>query len=133
MSVGDWTPEHVVAQQEIDSGWLKQCVQLGLQDSLETMADQLGEAEVRAKAACMRLPAEQWQRACAGFGSDELVALIRFFTRAEMLLPGWDAGKDSPAIALNKLLRQRGEKLSRDTLLWIRQHSDNRYIPNGGL
>jgi hypothetical protein len=30
-------------------------------------------------------------------------------------------------------LRQRGEKLSRDMLLWIRANTDNRFIPNGGL
>lgn len=133
MSVNDWTPDAQLAQQQIDSQWLKKCIAISQADTLETMAAQIGEADLREKAAYMRLPPEQWQAVATDFDNDELVALIRFFTRAEMLLSGWEAGNDSPAIALNKALRQRGEKLSKETLLWIRANSDNRYIPNGGL
>ncbi|AKH70104.1 hypothetical protein IMCC21906_02449 [Spongiibacter sp. IMCC21906] len=133
MSVNDWTPDTQLAQQQIDSQWLKKCIAMSQANALETMAEQIDAADLREKAAYMRLPPEQWQAATTHFNNDELIALIRFFTRAEMLLSGWEAGNSSPVIALNKALRQRGEKLSKETLLWIRANSDNRYIPNGAL
>ncbi|MGB5325866.1 MAG: hypothetical protein WBN40_10640, partial [Pseudomonadales bacterium] len=61
------------------------------------------------------------------------LALMRFFTCAEMQLPGWQAGDKSPVIAINKILKRRGHKLDKAMLGWIRQHSDNRFLPNGPL
>ncbi len=133
MTVNDWTPNTAKAALEIDPQWLQRCIALSRGDALETLPSLRSDEEKRDKAQYMRLPPAQWQQAVSEFSNDELLQLIRFFTRAEMLISGWDAGKDSPAIAINKVLRQRGEKIPKDTLLWIRQHSDNRFIPNGGL
>lgn len=133
MTVGDWTPVSALHDQPLDEAWLKKCVTLSDEDSLESMAELLSEQEIREKAVYMKLPPAQWQAAVATFSNEEIVSLIRFFTRAEMLLSGWEAGKDSPAITLNKVLRQRGDKLSKQTLRWIRENTDNRFIPNGGL
>ena len=81
----------------------------------------------------MRLTLAPWQEAVADLSNEELIALIRFFTVVEERISGWDAGAESPAIWINKVLRQRGEKLSVETLRWIRANSSNRFIPNGGL
>ena len=54
-----------------------------------------------------------------------------FFTLIEMALPEWAAGAKSPVISINKILKSRGHKLEKDMLLWIKQNSDNRFIPNG--
>ncbi|GAB3375801.1 hypothetical protein NCG89_03815 [Spongiibacter taiwanensis] len=133
MSVSDWTPASSRAELEIDREWLQKCLAISQQDALEALPTRLSADEIRDKANYMQLSLEQWQSAVTDFSNEDLVALIRFFTRAEMLLPGWEAGKTSPVIALNKVLRLRGERLSRETLIWIRQNSDNRFIPNGGL
>ena len=72
-----------------------------------------------------------WQIAIKTFSNEELVSLIQFFTVVETQLPNWTAGAKSPAILINKELRSRGEKLKKETLLWIRDNTDNRFIPNG--
>jgi hypothetical protein len=133
MAIGSWTPEKEKVTLSIDTQWLQQCIALSSSDKLELLPAPFSEEEQQKYAVFMRVAPEQWQVAVANFSNDELVDLIRFFTRAEKLISGWDAGKESPAIWINKALRKRGEKLSRDMLLWIRANTDNRFIPNGGL
>ncbi|MBB5187090.1 hypothetical protein HNQ57_001353 [Zhongshania antarctica] len=133
MAIGSWTPEKEKDTLSIDTQWLQQCIALSRSDKLELLPAPFSEQEQQKYAVFMRVAPEQWQAAVADFSNDELVDLIRFFTRAEKLISGWDAGKESPAIWINKALRKRGEKLSRDMLLWIRANTDNRFIPNGGL
>jgi hypothetical protein len=48
-------------------------------------------------------------------------------------LPGWEAGAESPVIPLAKILRQRGTRLEKTLLAWLREVSDNRYLPYGPL
>jgi hypothetical protein len=133
MAIGSWTPEKEKDTLSIDTQWLQQCIALSRSDKLELLPAPFSEQEQQKYAVFMRVAPEQWQAAVADFSNDELVDLIRFFTRADKLISGWDAGKESPAIWINKALRKRGEKLSRDMLLWIRANTDNRFIPNGGL
>jgi|TARA_R110001583_G_scaffold39368_5_gene126118 hypothetical protein len=133
MAIGSWTPEKEKDTLSIDTQWLRQCIALSRDEKLESLPAPFTEQEQQNYSAFMRFSPEQWQTAVADFENDELIDLIRFFTRAEKLISGWDAGKESPAIWINKALRKRGEKLSRDMLLWIRANTDNRFIPNGGL
>jgi len=133
MAIGSWTPEKEKDTLSIDTQWLQKCIALSRSDKLELLPAPFSEQEQQKYAVFMRVAPEQWQAAVADLSNDELVDLIRFFTRAEKLISGWDAGKESPAIWINKALRKRGEKLSRDMLLWIRANTDNRFIPNGGL
>ena len=133
MAIGSWTPEKEKDTLNIDKSWLQQCIALSRNEQLELLPAPFSEQEQQKYSAFMRFSAEQWQAAVADVNNDDLVDLIRFFTRAEKLISGWDAGKESPAIWINKVLRKRGEKLSRDMLLWIRANTDNRFIPNGGL
>jgi hypothetical protein len=48
-------------------------------------------------------------------------------------LPGWEAGADSPVIPLAKILRQRGARLDKPLLQWLREVNKNRYLPYGPL
>ena len=133
MSVGNWTPEGDTEQPSIDQNFLRQCLQLaegGRLEELPTAID--GDEQVRHQG-MMRLPFSAWEPLLADYTSAELQCLIRFFTRAEMLLPGWEAGEHSPAIWANRVLKQRGERLDTEELRWIRAHTTNRFIPNGGL
>lgn len=81
----------------------------------------------------MKLPRQTWIDLAAGLSTPDIIALVRFFTLAEMQLSGWQSGADSPVIGLVKALRQRGEAPDKALLQWIRANSDNRFLPNGPL
>ena len=133
MAIGSWTPENEKSALTIDDKWLQRCIAISDEDRLEELPAPFTEDEQRTYGVFMRVSQDQWQAVSTDLSNDDIVHLIRFFTRAEKLISGWDAGKESPAIWLNKVLRSRGEKLDRDMLLWIRNNTDNRFIPNGGL
>jgi hypothetical protein len=80
----------------------------------------------------MHLDASHWNQVAESHSDDDLLQLVRFFTVAENL-PGWEAGETSPVIPLARTLRQRGVKLDRDLLVWIRATNNNRYLPYGPL
>lgn len=84
---------------------------------------------VEANAWVMKLEEGAWSDSDA-LPDDDLVALIRFFTLAEMQLAGWEAGKQNPVIYLVRILKSRGE-FSADLRKWIRSNTDNRYLPYG--
>jgi hypothetical protein len=133
MAIGSWTPEVEKNTLQIDPQWLQRCIDICRQNKLDDLPAPFSESEQEKYAVFMRVSPQQWQSSVNDLSNDELIELIQFFTRAEKLISGWDAGKESPAIWIHKVLRQRGEKLSRDMLLWIRANTDNRFIPNGGL
>ena len=133
MTIGSWTPEKEKDTLTIDSQWLQRCIAISREDQLEALPAPFTSDEQQRYSVFMRVSQEHWQAAAEELSNDDIIALIRFFTRAETLISGWDAGKESPAIWLNKVLRKRGEKLDREMLLWIRNNTDNRFIPNGGL
>lgn len=62
--------------------------------------------------------------------SDELAAVARFFTLAEMQLPGWDGGKRSPVIYLVRILKAR-DAFTPELRKWIKANTDNRFLPHG--
>ncbi|MFV8783793.1 hypothetical protein ACNKU7_15355 [Microbulbifer sp. SA54] len=134
MSVGAWEPENqesnTSSRQELDKALLEKLLTaMGTDtESLTTLDDELKEANWLAG-----LPAQQWLEESAVMDGEQIWALIRFFTLAEMQLPDWQGGAESPVIPLAKSLRQRKSPLTREQLLWIRQHSDNRYLPYGPL
>ncbi len=66
------------------------------------------------------------------FPDDVIIDLIKFFTLAEMTYSGWKAGKKSPVIYLVKILK--GRAVFCDELRkWIKNNSDNRYLPYGSV
>ena len=135
MSVGAWTPNNEVNKNGFrpENTVLQVFIDLSQKELLETMAQDLEEDLRLTQHQMMRLSKETWWEIAEGFSDDELQHLIRFFTRAEMLLSGWEAGAESPVIWLNKLLRKRGAPLSREQLLWIKSNTTNKFIPNGAL
>ena len=133
MAIGSWTPENEKSELSIDLQWLQRCVVISKEDRLEDLPAPFTDEEQQRYSVFMRVSQSHWQTATADLSNDDIIALIRFFTRAEKLINGWDASKESPAIWLNKVLRSRGEKLDRDMLIWIRNNTDNRFIPNGGF
>ncbi len=134
MSIGSWDPS--VGQSGdangISADWLHRCVAFSAADQLHELSQHIDPDDVQRHASLMQRELEDWATVAAGFTSDELRHLVRFYTVAEAL-PGWKAGHKSPVIAFARQLRERGEKLDRELLLWIREHSDNRFLPYGPL
>ena len=130
MAIGEWNPEGSKQKTVgIDVEFLLNMVQLASDNDLTDISVMLDESQISQGAVLMTLDTASWD--CISDWDDRrLVALIRFFTLAEMQLPGWQGGNKSPVIALVKLLKKRNafpQELSR----WIKANTDNRYLPYG--
>lgn len=134
MTLGSWDPEseQTSIAFEISLDVLRDFIALVDNGQLEQLAEQLSPSIQQQQAPLMKLNQQPWNQLSDQLSSADLLSLIRFFTLAEQL-PGWQAGDSSPVIWLTKLLKQRGEKLDKDLLLWIRSNSDNRFLPYGSL
>lgn len=132
MNTGEWHPITETKDYHIEPALMQRFIQLSRDNCLETLEQALTAEEQKQHAILMTLPQERWLQYAATLDSDSVVQLIRFFTKVEDL-PGWEAGADSPVIWLHKALKQRGEKLSREQLLWIKANSRNHFLPNGPL
>lgn len=135
MSLGSWNPADgkETVQYTLDTHLLQQIIswtqQAEWQTSLADLVNQLPAGSNQ----MMKLDSSAWINGASGFSRSELWALIQFFTLLEQQEALFHAGDKSPVIGLNKLLKQRGEALTRDEVLWIKANTDNRYLPNGPL
>ncbi len=134
MALGSWDPAAETASQSISltPDLLAELAGYSAKGQLDNLSDQLSGDRAHTLSGLMKLPAVEWQSAVESTASEDIRHLIRFLAVAESL-PGWEAGEHSPVIPLAKILRQRGEKLDRDFLLWLRDVSDNRFLPYGPL
>jgi hypothetical protein len=134
MAIGSWDPSATTldGKDDIPQDWLQACVEWSRSDRLDSLDQFVDAAAQQRYAPVMQLEPEAWLQAVKDMDNDALLHLLRFFTVAEKL-PGWSSGHRSPVIVLAKLLRKRGEKLTRETLQWIRAQSDNRFLPYGPL
>lgn len=97
-------------------------------------AEQLvSEPDYAALSYCMKQNQDYWFSCAEALNNDELWQLMQFFTLAEEADTAWAAGDQSPVIHLNKLRKSRDEKLQKEQLQWIREHSSNRFLPNGPI
>lgn len=134
MTLGSWDPTS--GQQESSTTLtlerVRPYIALGASDTLDNLDPLLSAEEKQANAALMQLPPESWYALAEQLADSEIEQLMRFFTCAEQL-PGWQAGANSPVIWLGKVLKKRGTGISKPLTLWIRSHSDNRFLPHGPL
>ena len=132
MTTGTWDPSSNTSKLDvsIDPALLQRFLVMAENDQLSDLATQIDEHD-KTQFAIMQADMTQWKAALNDYNEAQLVALIRFFTLVEMALPEWAAGAKSPVISINKILKSRGHKLDKEMLLWIKQNSDNRFIPNG--
>lgn len=137
MAVGIWDGG-ADAEPAVDAALLRAmlafCPQSAGNSELEAnqLQQLLPAAEQSRWSGLMRRDLADWKVPLTGLTDAELVALVRFFALAEVELPGWEAGKRSPAIACARELRARGSypgELNR----WLRKHSSNRFLPYGSL
>jgi hypothetical protein len=132
MSIGAWEPS--AATITLTAARVQRLLKAARQSDAEAFG--LTPAEVAEFAPLVRdggagSPVD-WSALADELDSDDILALVRFFTLAEMRLADWRAGDRSPVIALVALLRRR-EAVPADLSQWIRGHSDNRFLPYGSL
>lgn len=134
MSVSSWDPsaEQAVKDFRIDMAQLKHFIDLSKRDELDQLPQTLSQRDQQTQARLMQQAKESWFEACEALNDDEIMHLMRFFTKAECL-PGWEAGDNSPVIWLGKILKKRGKGISKELVLWIKANSNNRFLPHGAL
>lgn len=123
-----WEPKRPV---RLDAEKLRYLV--GVMGSADpaVLAGALSEVEIRRDSALMKQSEDAWQ-AALDLTDVEIETLIRFFTLAEMQLPGWEGGKHSPVIYLVRILKNRGT-FSAALRKWIKANTENRYLPYGSV
>tara|TARA_Y100001934_G_scaffold74243_1_gene92251 strand:- start:70 stop:444 length:375 start_codon:yes stop_codon:yes gene_type:complete len=123
MGIGVWEPKKPAdfSRQNLEA----------LAQSVDGVSVTLAPEVALANIVLMQQEADAWAFA-ADYDDAFIHDLIRFFTLAEGQVPGWEAGKKSPVIALVKILKGRdafGDELRR----WIKSNTDNRYLPYGSI
>ena len=134
MSIGSWDPSLGSESEalKLDAALLARLESYSRDEQLEQLSDVMSAEDKQQLAALMQLDHDQWRTAVEPLDSEAIGHLIRFLAVAENL-PGWEAGAASPVIPLAKVLRERGERLDKTQLLWLREVSENRYLPYGPL
>jgi hypothetical protein len=135
MTTGTWDPNEIEANDfyEIDLKLLGKISQFMQENKPEQIEDCLTKQEIEDHKNIMRQPKEKWFTVSENFTNQELLNLIQFFTLAEVQYDNWEAEDLSPVIGLSKSLRQRGEKLEKSFLKWIRLNNSNKFLPYGPL
>lgn len=134
MSIGSWDPTagSTIDAPSLTTQLLQGLAQYSQDNLLETLEDAMPNDDKQRLASLMQIDHEHWLEPGAALDDATIVHLIRFLAMAENL-PGWEAGAKSPVIPLAKILRKRGARLDKAQLLWLRQASENRYLPYGPL
>lgn len=132
MSVEEWSPA-TPAVINIELERLEHLASLDKRGEVTQLAQVLNEKDRDWLAFVMKADRKAWEKAAAPLTDSQLVSLIKALAIAEMALPGCLVGEKSPVIHLNRLLKTRGSPLDRENLQWLKQHSTNRYLPNGPI
>jgi hypothetical protein len=134
MALGTWDPNVELADSEtlLQPVLLRRMINYDRENQLPQLEQLLSDADKQRLAGVMKIDHSVWRAAAEPLPEDDLIHLIRFLAVAENL-PGWEAGADSPVIPLAKLLRQRGVRLDKGLLQWLREVNENRYLPYGPL
>lgn len=131
MTIGSWNPE-ATASTQLNDKVLKTLLRFSQEESLQNLTKSLSPEEQQQYLPIICLPKAEWDQIENTLDNEQLIELIKFFTLAEKL-PGWQAAEKSAVIHLAKIYRQRGDNLPKELLLWIRQNTDNRFLPYGSL
>ena len=127
MTIGVWTPNK---GETLSLAAIDRLLSALPHGSLEELIDYSAE-DFRAYRSWMSETTTAWA-VCEALEAASIQQLIRFFTLAERDWSGWEAGKSSPVIPLVALLKRK-QQFEPDFRRWIKQHTDNRYLPNGAV
>ena len=125
-SVGVWQPEEV----PLTASTLARLSDLS--EFIDEPTLGLTADEIAKWAGVMKLSAQVWSPLLAAESDARLIRLVKFFTVAEMRLPGWEAGARSPVIRIVAELRRRNA-YPPELTAWIKANTTNRFLPYGSL
>jgi hypothetical protein len=128
MTIGVWEPQ---SPSGLTLEQIQSVLSVVKDIEMNELASTLEDSFIASNSGLMNLDKTSWQEA-THLSFVEIEALIRFFTLAEMQLPGWEGGNRSPVIYLAKILKTRGE-FSTELKKWVKANTDNRYLPNGSV
>jgi len=112
----------------MDAELLKKYIEIGSSEDFDVLKILFAESEVERQGEIMRQGVD-WYDVAALLKDSEIVALIKTFTVAEKILPGWEAGSVSPVIWLYRKLKERNYPKIDDFTDWILVHTNNGYVP----
>ena len=124
--VGSWEPDEP-ALSDVHRKILDVAIKALGQPQLGLSADQ--QNSIRQ---AVRASAESWRDFAQEQSSAEITNWIRALTRAEMTLTGVELGARAPVIALVRLRKQLDEYPD-DLTEWVKENTDNRFLPYGSL
>lgn len=132
MSVGSWQPE----PQSLNRLGLEQLQPLLDQVTNFPLDDQTpdiawSEAELSWITPLAKADKSAWTGIAAELTPAQLKGLIGFFTVLEQQ-QNWDLAEKSPVIPLFKALK-KVEGLDRELVQWVKNHTDNKFLPFGPL
>lgn len=133
MTTGTWEPENQKKQYSIDMKLLHHIISFMREHDDNDISTCLTAAEQEQHISLMTVEKKQWPLISQKLSDDEILLLIKFFTLAEMQITAWVGEQHSPVIWLAKAYRQRGKALDKSLLQWIKQTSDNKFLPYGSL
>jgi hypothetical protein len=136
MTIQSWEPTQPEKQQDeyaVTDDFLQRIVLFMSSQKNDDVSIFLTQEEQHNHHFIMRVDKTQWLDKKEQLSTTDIITLIKFFTLAEMQLTDWTAEEKSPVIWLTKILRQKGEGLDKELLLWIKTSSDNKFLPNGAL
>ena len=127
MTVGSWEPGSDLPT--VPSDAVQQALTLTDADDFPAAAPE----SVQPLQPFMTVSESDWHEAIAARNSDDLKQLCRFFTLAEDRWPDWFAGDRNPVIWICRELKQRGDFPDKALTVWIKQHTQNRFLPYGNI
>jgi hypothetical protein len=112
MSLGSWDPaaESAAYHQQIEPATLDRFIAYSRDDHLDQLDQLIQGDESQIMAGLMLIEHSAWLEAAESRPDEDLLHLIRA-----------------------KALRKRGTRLDKDLLRWLREVSDNRFLPYGPL
>lgn len=134
-TVDTWEPSQNNADStaNIDPDILLRLAKINANGQLDQLKQALSETEISDYAHLMKRHKDDWFKVSGNLETHTLVHLIRFFTVAEMQLPGWEAESRSPVIWLCRELKKRGAFPDAELIAWIKNNTDNKFLPYGNL
>ena len=135
MNISTWDPNANTekSHDNIDANFLNAIIKRVHVEGLENVEQWLSKEEQQQQQTLMQQSKESWLTISSTLSNDDITALIKFFTLAEICYPQWEAGEKSPVIGLAKTLRKKNGGLEKDLLKWIKSHTRNKFLPYGPL
>lgn len=136
MTINTWNPStetNTSDANNIDLPFLHSIIERVHTEGIDNIEQWLSTEVQQQQHMLMQQDKESWVSISSTLANEDIIALIKFFTLAEMCYPQWEAGEKSPVIGLAKTLRKKDSGFDKDLLKWIKANTRNKYLPYGPL